>query len=176
MASWMEYFALKIFRALRKLRIQGVLRLVTPTRMFTDYFKGFENIPAVREIFGEKTEEILANLKIEFIFFGYMGVDAADGHLLINERYLNNGDKNDIYLDVIHELVHVRQWLEGKELFDPRYEYVDRPTEIEAYAYTVNEARKLGWSDERICRYLKTEWLNEEELKRLAKSITVKCS
>jgi hypothetical protein len=144
--------------------------------MFTDYFKGFEKVDAVKGIFGEKTEEILGNLKVEFMFFGYMGVDGADGHLMVNERYLNNGDKEDIYLDVIHELVHVRQWMEGKELFDPQYDYVDRPTEIEAYAYTADEARKLGWTDARICMYLKTEWMSDEELKRLAKSINVKCS
>ncbi len=176
MASWMEYFAWRLFRLLRKLRIQGVVRLVTPTRMFTDYFKGFEKVDAVKGIFKEKTEEILGNLKVELIFFGYMGVDGSDGHLMVNERYLNSGNKEDIYLDVIHELVHVRQWLEGKELFDPRYDYVDRPTEIEAYAYTVKEARKLGWTDERIYRYLKTEWMSDEELKRLANSINVKCS
>lgn len=174
MVSWMEYFVWRLFRILRRLRIQGVLRLVTPTRMFTDYFRGFEKVDAVKGIFGEKTKEILGSLKVEFIFFGYMGVDGADGHLMVNERYLNKGDKEDIYLDVIHELVHVRQWLEGKELFDPRYDYVDRPTEIEAYAYTVNEARKLGWTDERICQYLKTEWMNDRELKRLANSINVK--
>jgi len=158
------------------MRIQELLDLILMTRNFTDYFVGFEKVDAVRGIFGEKTEEVLRNLKIKFVLFGYMGVDTADGHLIINRRYLKNGDKEDIYLDVIHELVHVRQWLEGKDLFDPRFEYVDRLTEIEAYAYTVNEARKLGWPDSRICQYLKTEWLSKTELQKLAKNINVKCS
>ena len=36
------------------------------------------------------------------------------------------------------------------ELFDPRYTYVDRETEIEAYRYkNVREARRLGLSEER---------------------------
>lgn len=114
-------------------------------------------------------------LKIEFSGRrGYMGVSDIDGHLIISAYYLNNGDMTDIYLDVIHELVHVRQFMEGKELFDNRYDYIDRPTEIEAYRHAVEEAKKLGLSDERICEYLKTEWMNDEELKRLAKTLNVK--
>jgi hypothetical protein len=65
--------------------------------------------------------------------------------------------------------------MEGKELFDPRYNYVERPTEIEAYRYTVQEARRLGLSDERICEYLKTEWMSREDLKFLARAVKVKC-
>ena len=103
-----------------------------------------------------------------------MGVSDVDGHLIISAYYLNNGDMTDIYLDVIHELVHVRQFVEGKELFDSHYDYIERPTEIEAYCHAVEEARSLGLSDERICEYLKTEWINDEELKQLAKTLNVK--
>jgi len=145
------------------------------TYPFTDYFKGFEKVNAVRRIFGERTEEVLRNLKVEFSGRrGYMGVSDVDGHLMISAHYLNNGDIIDIYLDVIHELVHVRQFMEGKELFDNRYDYVDRPTEIEAYRHAVEEARNLELSDERICEYLKTEWINDDELKQLAKTLNVK--
>jgi hypothetical protein len=65
--------------------------------------------------------------------------------------------------------------MDGRELFDNRYDYVDRPTEIEAYRHTVQEARRLGLNDERICEYLKTEWMGDNELKRLAKALNVKC-
>lgn len=145
----------------------------TSTRMFTDCFKGFEKVEAVKGIFGEKTEEVLRNLKVEFIWFGYMGVDDTDGHLMVNERYLNTGDKTDIYLDVVHELCHVKQHLDGKELFDSQYDYVDRPTEIEAYRYTVKEAKRLGLNGERILKYLKTEWMSGEDLKRLVKNLNI---
>jgi hypothetical protein len=146
-----------------------------PTHRFTDYFEGFEKVEAVRQIFGEKTEEVLNSLKVEFSGRrGYMGVSDLDGHLIISAYYLNNGDIVDLYLDVIHELVHVKQFMEGKELFDSRYNYVERPTEIEAYRHAVEEARKLGLSDERICEYLKTEWMNDEELKGLAETLGVK--
>ena len=171
----LEYMAFLLLRSLRKLHLARLVR-IGAKHNFNDYFKGFDKNEAVRGIFGNKTEDVLRNLKVEFMgLFGYMGVDNTDGHLLVNARYLENGDKTDIYLDVIHELCHVKQYMEGKELFDGRYEYVDRPTEIEAYQYTVNEARRLGLSNERICQYLKTEWMSEEDLKKLAKHLEVDC-
>ena len=84
-----------------------------------EYFTGFEKNLAVRGIFGEETEKVLKNLKVDFIWFGYMGVSDNDGHLIVNKRYLNSGSKEDIYLDMIHELCHVKQHMEGRDLFDP---------------------------------------------------------
>lgn len=107
------------------------------------------------------------------MWFGYMGVDNSDGHLMVNERYLSNGNKTDIYLDIVHELCHVKQWMDGRELFDSNYDYVDRPTEVEAYRYTVHEAKRLGLSEGQILAYLKTEWMSEQDLKRLVKNIGV---
>ncbi len=159
----------------RRLHVTQILHLGVPTKSFMDAFGGFENVQAVRGIFGEKTEQVLRDLKVELIWFGYMGVDDSDGHLLVNQSYLNSGDREDIYLDIIHELFHVKQWMEGRELFDPKYDYVERPTEIEAYIYTVKEARRLGLSDKRICQYLKTEWMSDNDLKRLAKASGVTC-
>jgi hypothetical protein len=105
---------------------------------------------------------------------GYMGVSNEDGHLLVSALYLRDGNIVDIYLDVIHELVHVKQKvLEGKELFDDRFSYVERPTELEAYRFAVEEAKRLGLSDEEIFRYLKTEWMSDREMKRLAKAMKI---
>jgi hypothetical protein len=142
---------------------------------FTEYFKGFENVEAVRETFGEETEKVLGNLKVEFAGIrGYMGVSEIDGHLIVGARYLNEGSVLDIYLDVIHELVHVKQFMEGKELFDSDYSYIERPTEVEAYRHAVKEARRLGLNDEKICEYLKTEWMSDDDLQKLAKAVGVK--
>ena len=173
MASWGEYLLWGMFRILRKFRLTGLMRMGTSKGMFLDYFKGFENSQAVRGIFGEKTEEVLKNLKVELMWFGYMGVDDNDGHLRVNGRYLSTGDKTDIYLDVVHELCHVKQHMEGKELFSPGYDYVDRPTEVEAYSYTVKEAKRLGLSDKRILSYLQTEWMSDEDLKQLVKNMGI---
>ncbi len=141
---------------------------------FTDYFKGFENVEAVREIFGDQTENILKELQVEFVSRrGYMGVDEQDGHLIISAYYLKSGTERDIYLDIIHELVHVKQYMQGKKLFDHRYDYVERPTEIEAYRHAVKEARRLGMTEKEIYTYLRTEWMNEKELERLAKAVGV---
>lgn len=168
---------LKIMQLVRLLRLYKLLRIGIRAHSFMDYFKGMENVEAVRRIFGEKTKEVLKNLKVEFTWVGgYMWVNNLDGHLMVSAKYLKEGDRIDIYLDLIHELVHVRQFLEGKELFDVHYNYANRPTELEAYRYAVEEARRIGLSDERIYYYLKTEWMGDEDLKELAKALNVRCS
>jgi len=168
---------MRILRVIRILRLDRVLRIKGPTYPFIDYFKGLEKAGAVRNIFGEKTEEVLRNLRVEFTWVrSYMWVSSTDGHLTVSSHYMDNGDRIDIYLDLIHELVHVKQFLEGKELFDTRYDYIDRPTEIEAYRHAVEEAKNLGLSDEKICKYLKTEWMSNEDLKRLAKTLNINCT
>jgi hypothetical protein len=107
---------------------------------------------------------------------GYMYVNDEDGSLVIGLEYLKNGQLNHLYLDVIHELVHVRQFLQGRNLFDERYRYVDRPTEIEAYRCCVEEGRKMGMSDKEIAQYLYVEWITEKDHVRLLKTLGVKAS
>jgi len=161
----------------RMSHIDRLLRPLGNKHSFTEYFKGLEKVEAVRNIFGEQTETVLRNLKVKFTWLpGYMWIDSGDGSLVVSSRYLNNGDRIDIYLDLIHELVHVKQFREGKKLFDAEYDYADRPTEIEAYQHAVEEARRLGLNDEQICQYLKTEWMSYEDLKRLANALKVKRS
>lgn len=175
--DWREVAINKVFLLIRVLRLDRTfhVRFLFPTHSFTDFFKGFEKIEAVKQTFGEKTEEVLHNLRVEFIpLAGYMGVNGSNGHLIVNPNYLKNGDRLDIYLDIIHELMHVRQYMEGKELFDSNYTYAERPTEIEAYRCAVEEARRLRVSDERICEYLKTEWMSNDDLQQLAKTLNVK--
>jgi len=143
---------------------------------FTDHFKGFEKVEAIRKIFGDKTEEVLRNLKVEFFSsrWGYMGVSDEDGHLMVSTYYLKHGDVREIYLDLIHELVHVKQFMDGEALFDDSFEYVERPTEIEAYRYTVEEARLIGMSDVEICNYLKVYWMSDAEVAKLAEKLGVR--
>jgi hypothetical protein len=168
--------ALRVAELLHLPRLLFTVLSLVPSHPLTDYFHGIEQIEAVQQIFGDKTEEVLSNLKVQFIrLAGYMGVNPSNGNLIINPNYLNNGDELDIYLDLIHELVHVRQRMEGKTLFDNNYRYVERPTEIEAYRYAVEEAKRLGLSSEKICRYLKTEWMSENDLRQLAKNFGVEC-
>jgi len=142
---------------------------------FINYFKGFEKVGAVRELFGDETEKVLNNLKVEFgSRGGYMGVSDEDGHLTISARYLRDGDEREIYLDIIHELVHVKQFRNGIELHDNRFGYTNRPTEIEAYTHAVKEARRIGMTEKEIYEYLRMERMSEEDVKNLAAAVNVK--
>jgi hypothetical protein len=141
---------------------------------FHSVFQGFEKVDAVRKIFGDKTEEVLARTKVVlFPRKGYLAVDDETGYILVSRPYLKSADEKYIYLDVIHELVHVKQFLDGKNLFDERYSYVDRPTEIEAYKHTVEEARRIGFNDKQIADYLYVEWITQEEYRRLLRTLGV---
>ena len=143
---------------------------------FTDFFKGFDQVPIIKKTFGKNVVEILNNLEVEFNSFrrGYMGVSDDDGHLVVNTHHLKNSDYKILYLDVVHELIHVKQFMDGKNLFDEDYEYVDRPTEIEAYQITVDEAKKIGMNDQEIFDYLQVDWIDDESHKRLAKTVGIK--
>jgi hypothetical protein len=159
-----------------RLHVNITRNVPVATYPFLDYFKGFENVDAVKQIFDKDTKKVLSNLRVEFVGRrGYMGVSEIDGHMIISADYLKTGNRVDIYLDFVHELVHVKQFMEGKELFDHNYSYVERPTEVEAYRFAVEEARRLGLSDRRICHYLKTEWMTDDEFNRLAKAVDVCC-
>ncbi len=141
---------------------------------FLSIFSGFETIKAVQNIFGKNTEDVLTKLKIElFPRQGFMGVSDEDGHIFASLPYLRDGDAWSVYLDAVHELVHVRQFMEGKNLFDPAYAYVDRPTEIEAYRVATNEARRIGLDQDEIFNYLEVPWVTKAELLRLANACGV---
>jgi hypothetical protein len=70
-------------------------------------------------------------------------------------------------------LCHVKQHLQGRNLYDERVAYVDRETEIEAYQVTVREARRIGLNDDAISNYLRVAWITPEEHKRLAHRLNV---
>jgi len=140
---------------------------------FTDYFKGFENVEAVLGIFGPRTAQILRAMKVEFFSspWGYMGVSDEDGHLLVSTHYLRTGKPRDIYLDVVHELVHVRQFRDGRRLFPEGFEYSNAPTEVEAYKVCIAEGRRLGMTDREILEYLKVPWMEDKDWRRLARNL-----
>jgi hypothetical protein len=96
-----------------------------------------------------------------------MYVDDDDGSITIGLAHLRLASDEFLYLDIIHELCHVKQHLQGRELYDPRKAYVDRETEIEAYQLTVREARRIGLNEDAICNYLSVAWITPEEHKRL---------
>ena len=103
-----------------------------------------------------------------------MYIDDAAGNVVAGLDYLRSGDERVLYLDILHELTHIRQRHEGKELWDRRYAYVDRPTELEAYAVAVKEARRLRMSDREIADYLRVEWTSRADHERLCEHLGVR--
>ena len=142
---------------------------------FMSVFGGFEHVGAVRRTFGKETEKVLEHLWVEVSQGrGYMRINDEKGSVVVSSRYLKEGREVDLYLDVVHELVHIRQHKEGKELWDRRYEYVDRPTELEAYRVAVKEARRLGMSEQQVAEYLAVEWIPKKDFERFLKNVGVR--
>ena len=103
----------------------------------------------------------------------YMYVDDTSGTIVVSPKYLQSATLNLLYLDIVHELVHVKQYKEGRDLFDSKYSYVDRPTELEAYRITLDEARRIGMTEEQIEDYLYVEWISKKEHQKLAETLGV---
>jgi hypothetical protein len=98
---------------------------------------------------------------------GFAYVDVEAPCIVFAEDYYRTGSDLDLYLDMLHELTHIRQHHDGKDLWDERYAYVDRPTEIEGYAVAVEEGRRLGMSDEDVVEHLTNPWMTKEDVDRL---------
>ena len=140
------------------------------TCAFKDVFLGFEKLDAVKEVFGSETDSILSSLKVDLSApRGYMRIDPELGRVVVSPAYLRGGEERHLYLDVIHELVHIRQLREGKELYDRRYPYFERPTEVEAYEVAVKEAKRIGMTEREIVEYLRVEWVTEDEFQKFVR-------
>jgi hypothetical protein len=151
----------------RKLRIN--------TYNIRDVFEGLEEQEILYEVYDkEELKNVLDELKVKIVDDEhYMRVDDTDGSIIISYNHLLYADDITLHLDIIHELVHIKQLLEGKELYDDNYSYVDRDTEVEAYRITVKEAKRLGLRREEILDYLKVEWITEKDLIKLAKKLGI---
>ncbi len=153
------------------------IRDVPPGRYtVADVFEGLEHSQTLAALFPEERERLdflraTALVVSEEKMYGY--VDDADGAIHLGHEHLTESDRITVYLDILHELVHVKQLREGKDLYDRRYAYVDRPTEIEAYALVVEEARRLGMPEEKIAEYLYVEWASPRDHERLCRRLGV---
>jgi hypothetical protein len=98
-------------------------------------------------------------------------VDVQEPSIILFEKYYREGNALDLYLDLAHELTHLRQHSEGKDLWDHDLHYVDRPTEIEGYAVAVEEGLRLGMTEEQVIKHLSNPWLSPAEVVRLRNNI-----
>ena len=139
-----------------------------------EIFKGLKDAEILLRVFETKEElnDVFSRTKVTVdIHSHYMHVNNEDATIVIGLHHLKTSDKKILYLDIVHELVHVRQQRQGLDLYDKAYSYVDRPTEVEAYTITVQEARRLGMKDSEIYDYLHVEWITSDEHKKLATSV-----
>ena len=102
---------------------------------------------------------------------GYAFVDVDTPCIVLSEWYYRKGAPLDLYMDLLHELTHIRQHHEGMDLWDESYSYVDRPTEIEGYAVAVEEGRRLGMKDADVVRHLSNPWMTSEDVQRLIRNM-----
>jgi hypothetical protein len=102
---------------------------------------------------------------------GYAFVDVDRPCIVLSERYYHEGAELDIYLDLLHELTHLRQLEEGLDLWDERFAYVERPTEVEAYAVAIEEGRRLAMTDREVVVHLSNPWMSATEVTRLLRNV-----
>ena len=100
-------------------------------------------------------------------------VIAATDCVAVGRYHLRDSPSLVLYMDILHELCHVVQRRAGRELWDDRYSYVDRPTELEAYRFVVDEARRLNASEAFLREYLKVEWVSKRDHRRLLRNLGV---
>ena len=147
------------------------------TYYIEDIFDGLKSTKVLKSIFD-------SNKELDDVFFDtkvvvdtnshYMHVKNEDATIVIGLDHLKNAEKMILYLDIVHELVHVKQQRKGLDLYDKSYSYVDRPTEIEAYIVAVKEAKRLGMNHKDIMEYLEVEWITSDEHRRLATHVGLK--
>jgi hypothetical protein len=102
---------------------------------------------------------------------GYLYVDVKIPAITLIEDYYHRANALDLYLDLAHELMHLRQLVEGRNIWDHSLHYVDRPTEIEGFAVAVEEGLRLGMTEEHVIQHLSNPWLSDGEVERLRKNI-----
>jgi hypothetical protein len=105
---------------------------------------------------------------------GFRMVESPNDVIVVAKGHLTNSPSMDLYLDIIHEFFHILQRHHGRELWLGRkVPYVDRPTEVEAYAFSVAEARRLGVPDRYLREYLQVTWVPAREARRLLRHLGV---
>ncbi|MCI4346688.1 MAG: hypothetical protein L3K07_08075 [Thermoplasmata archaeon] len=93
--------------------------------------------------------------------------------IVVGESHLRESPALTLFLDIFHELCHIQQRRAGRSLFDRRTSYVRRSTELEAYRFVVDEARRFGVGDATLREYLRVEWVSERELLELYAAMDV---
>ncbi|MCI4323493.1 MAG: hypothetical protein L3K03_05665 [Thermoplasmata archaeon] len=110
----------------------------------------------------------------EILAAGFRMVETRRDVIVVSRSHFANSPRMDVYLDIVHEFMHILQRKQGREIWPHRrIAYVDRPTELEAYAYSVAEARRLDVPDSYLREYLRIPWIKKAEYLRLLRNVGV---
>jgi len=137
-----------------------------------DVFPGIRHITGLKRILGKHYSDIIENTRVvlEDKNVGYMRISKKI-EVLISPTYLKTAKPEQLYLDLIHELVHVRQSKEGKKIFDLPEPYIERATEIEAYRAAISEGKRKRLPRKFLLDHANVFWLSKEEQEKLARKI-----
>jgi hypothetical protein len=164
-------------RAIRMKNVFQINRLLEPGQYrLEDVFADIRTYDILRAIFAgaEEIDAVVAHTKVFVVDMPHeMFVNNDDASITIGLTHLRQASDEFLYLDIVHELCHVKQQMQGRNLYDRSKAYVDRETEVEAYRVTVQEARRIGLNDDAITCYLRVSWITPEEHKRLARRLDV---
>ena len=150
-------------------------------------FRKYPCPPAARRKLAQKTSAEIAPRKGEWMYVAphevppganrnWRPITSPDDCIVMGGEHLRKSPAMVLYLDVLHELYHVVQRWEGRPLWDDSYDYADRPTEVEAYRFAVDEARRLGVKDAFLREYLRVMWISKAEHRRLLANVGVSAS
>ena len=108
---------------------------------------------------------------------GFRMLETKEDVIVVGQSHLRNSPRMYVYLDIIHEFLHILQRKQGRVIW-PRASlaYVDRPTEIEAYSFSIAEARRLGVPDSYLRKYLHAPWASRTDNARLLRNVGVSVS
>jgi len=141
-----------------------------------DVFEDIRSYGVLKTIFPDDREfdSVMADSRVFVVDHDHeMFVDNGNGSITIGMTHLRQASNEILYLDIIHELCHVKQHLQGRNLYDRSKAYVDRETEIEAYRVTVDEARRIGLDNVAISNYLRVSWITPDEHGRLCGTLNI---
>jgi hypothetical protein len=93
--------------------------------------------------------------------------------IVVGGGHLRDSPAFTLFMDIFHELRHIQQRHAGAQLFGRGQSYVRRPTEVEAYRFVVEEARKLGVGEDFLRDYFRVEWIDDKEFLELLSTLGV---
>ena len=156
-------------------------------------FPGLDGLPAARRLEpdGEKRARLFEDTCVQVVaedMWMYVApfdippasrgrwkpvVSPGSDCIVVGRSHLRESPALMLFMDIYHELCHVRQRHGGANLWEPGVSYVKRWTEVEAYRFVVDEARSIGVSDEFLRDYLRVEWITGKEHRELLAELNV---